>query len=113
MKDLLVFNKHMELTLIIELLWIIWIISSSTLTLFLELGGYQARFLVVCEQIMNELGMNFFCILIVISDPPRHELWVRWAWTLWDNYLSLHPTKNSYEKFVRKWRQAGNKLYIT
>jgi len=58
MKDLLVFNTHMELTLIIELLWIIWIISSSTLTLFLELGGYQARFLVVREQIMNELGMS-------------------------------------------------------
>jgi hypothetical protein len=110
MKDLLVFNKHMELTLIIELLWIIWIISSSTFTLFLELGGYQARFLVVCEQIMNELGMNFFGILIVICDPPRHELWVRWAWTFWDNDLSLRPTKNSYKKFVRKWRQAGNKL---
>jgi len=47
---------------------------------------------------------------LVICEWARHELWLRRAWTLWDNHLSSRPAKNSYKKFVHKQGQAGNEL---
>jgi len=63
----------------------------------------------------NELGVScewvkYDLFGILICEWARHELWIRWEWSLWDNNFSLCPAKNSSNKCVQKWGQAGNEL---
>ncbi len=71
---------------------------------------------VICKWLMDELDTSCErdCLAyLVICEWARHELWMRWAWTLRDKNLSSGPSKNFYKKSVRNWGQAGTELFMT
>jgi len=59
-----------------------------------------------CEWLMDELGMSFEWL---INELAKHELRMRWAWTLSDNTLSSCLTKYSSKSSV----SSGDKLEMS
>ncbi len=48
-------------------------------------------------KVGNEIVIAFL-VFLVICEWARHNLRIKWAWTLWDNNLSSRSFKNSSKK---------------
>jgi hypothetical protein len=58
-----------------------------------------------CERDIYELFL-----FLVVCEQARDEMWISWAWTLWDKNISLSSVKNSAKKFIHKKGKDGNEL---